>query len=159
MDFEPCDNDVTTAVSTEHNQDLALESEITKWMSCFSKECRNLSRLASQLIKCQNLQAQGHKTVEVRGQGHSNLESQIDEIKQQIRKCDISKAKAHARLTSIRESGMNVEDLDAHEANITFEMKQTLSLDVDTSALPLSRTPSLRSTKLNDEGRHSAMDK
>src|SRR5690242_5867877 len=37
IDFEPCDGDTISIVSTEHNQDLALEAEITKWLSCYSK--------------------------------------------------------------------------------------------------------------------------
>ncbi|KAI1278765.1 F-BAR and double SH3 domains protein 2 [Halotydeus destructor] len=140
-------------------RDLALEAEITKWMSCFSKECRNLSRLSAQLVKCLNLHDQGHKTVEVRGVGQVNLESQIDEIKQQIRKCDVSKSKAYSRLNAVRESGMTVEDLDALETTINQEMKQQLnSLGIETGDTALSRTPSLRSTKIGEDGRASAAE-
>ena len=51
------------------------------------------------------------QTVEVRGTGQVNLESQIDEVKQLLRKCDISKAKAYARLMSIKESKFFPESL------------------------------------------------
>lgn len=161
IDFEPCDGDSTTTVSTEHNADLALVHDIAKWLSCFSKECRNINRLANQLVKCQNLQTSGHKTVEVRGVGQVNLEAQIDEVRQQIRKCDLSKSKAYARLMAIKESGLQVENLDELEARIKTEMK-TVSLDVDSSNQPLSRTPSMKSANVSDkgdDGRASGMDK
>ena len=61
MEFEPCDGDVVTIVSMEHNADLALQHEVTKWFSCFQKECRNLNRLALQMSKCRALQLDGHK--------------------------------------------------------------------------------------------------
>lgn len=159
MDFEPCDGDSVTTVSTEHNADLALQHEITKWMSCFQKECRNLCRLSTQLVKCQGLQASGHKTVEVRGVGQVNLDTQIEEVKQQIRKCDISKCKARARLNALKEGGMPVEDLDAIDAKIRQEMKQ-VSLDVEPNTQALSRTSSMKSTNVseNQDGRGSAME-
>lgn len=160
IDFEPCDGDNITTVSTDHNADLALVHDIAKWLSCFSKECRNINRLTNQLVKCQNLQASGHKNVEVRGVGQVNLEVQIDEVKQQIRKCLLSKHKAYARLMAIKESGLQVENLDELEARIKTEMK-TVSLDVDTSNQPLSRTPSMKSSNVSDrdDGRASGMDK
>ena len=159
IEFEPCDGDNVTTVSTEHNADLALQHDLTKWMSCFQKECRNLCRLSTQLVKCQNLQASGHKTVEVRGVGQVNLDAQIEEVKQQIRKCAISKCKARARLTALKEGGMPVEDLTSLETRIKAEMKQ-VSLDVDTSAQALSRTSSMKSTNVNEnhDGRGSAME-
>lgn len=159
IEFEACENDTVRTISTEHNADLALQHDITKWLTCFQKECRNLCRLNTQLIKCQNLAQQGHKTVEVRGVGQVNLETQIEEVKQQIRKCDISKAKAYARLLAIREGGMEMEDLITLEANIKSEMKAAAStLDVDPGHMALSRTPSVKSTQGSD-GRGSGMDK
>ena len=148
-----------TCVSTEHNADLALQHDLTKWMSCFQKECRNLCRLSTQLVKCQNLLASGHKTVEVRGVGQVNLETQIEEVKQQIRKCDISKCKARARLTALKEGGMPVEDLNSLEARIKSEMK-TASLEVDAANQALSRTSSMKSTNIseNHDGRGSGME-
>lgn len=159
IEFEACENDTVRTISTEYNAGLALQHDITKWLSCFQKECRNLCRLNTQLIKCQNLASAGHKTVEVRGVGQVNLENQIEEVKQQIRKCDISKAKAYARLLAIREGGMDIEDLITLEANIKSEMKQAAStLDVDVGNTALSRTPSVKSTGGSD-GRGSGMDK
>lgn len=148
-----------TIVSTEHNADLALQHDVTKWMSCFQKECRNLCRLTTQLVKCQNLQASGHKSVEVRGVGQVNLDAQIEEVKQQIRKCDISKCKARARLSALLEGGMPIEDLTALENRIKAEMK-IVSLEVDTSTQALSRTSSMKSTNVSDshDGRGSAME-
>ena len=61
FDFEPCDNDNITCVSLDHNAELALKHEITKWMSCYTKECRNLNKLSQQLVKCQTLQSSGKK--------------------------------------------------------------------------------------------------
>jgi hypothetical protein len=54
-----------------------------------------------------------------------------------------------------------MEDYDSFEAQVTTEIKQT-SLDVDINiGMPLSRTPSLRSTNissLSDGGRISSLD-
>ena len=157
IDFEPCDGDNVTTVSTQHNADLALQHDLTKWMSCFQKECRNLCRLSTQLTKCITLQQSGHKTVEVRGVGQVNLETQIEEVKQQIRKCEISKCKAYARLTALKEGGMPVDDLNSIENRIKSEMKQS-TLDVDTSAQALSRTSSMKSTSDNPDGRTSGLE-
>uniref|UniRef100_T1K9U1 SH3 domain-containing protein n=1 Tax=Tetranychus urticae TaxID=32264 RepID=T1K9U1_TETUR len=155
FEFEPCDGDQIQTVSIEHNAELALQHEIAKWMSCFTKECRNLHKLNQQLTKCLNYQATGKKTVEVTGIGVVEIETRIDDIKQQLRKCDISRCKAEARLKAIKQAGMPIEDLEAIESQIASEMKQT-SLDVDV-AQPLSRTPSLRSTNIS-EGRVSSME-
>lgn len=97
--------------------------------------------------------------MEVRGVGQVNLDAQIEEVKQQIRKCDISKCKARARLTALKEGGMPVEDLSAIEARIKTEMKQ-VSLDVETSTQALSRTSSMKSTNVSEshDGRGSAME-
>lgn len=48
-------------MSTEHNAELALQHEVTKWISCYAKECRNLIKLSQQLLKCQTLQSKGEK--------------------------------------------------------------------------------------------------
>ncbi|RWS17284.1 SH3 domain containing protein 5-like protein [Dinothrombium tinctorium] len=157
IDFEPCENDPIMSISKENNAELALQHEITKWSACYTKECRNLNRLSQQLIKCQTMLAGGHKTVEVTGVGQVDIESRIDDIKQQLRKCDISKVKAEARLIAIRDCGMQVDDLNHIESQITTEMKQS-SLDVDVAPLPLSRTPSVRSNKENEGGRYSSME-
>lgn len=42
--------------------------------------------------------------MEVTGGGTVDIESKIDDIRQQLRKCEISKIKAKARLQIIRES-------------------------------------------------------
>ncbi|CAG2184264.1 unnamed protein product, partial [Oppiella nova] len=104
------------------------------------------------LIKCQALLAEGHKTVEVSGQSSPvDIENRIDDIKQQIRKCEISKLKAKARLEIIKKGGIEMEDFENFESQITTEIKQqSLSLDVDIGiGVPLSRTPSLRSTNIS----------
>lgn len=46
----------------------------------------------------------GFQTVEVTGGGHMDIESKIDDIRQQLRKCEISKIKAKARLQVIKAS-------------------------------------------------------
>lgn len=37
IDFEPCEGDSNTEISIEHNAAFALEHEVTKWTTCFSK--------------------------------------------------------------------------------------------------------------------------
>lgn len=93
--------------------------------------------------------------MEVTGVGMVEIDARLEDIKQQLRKCDISKAKAQARLLAIKESGMPIEDLEAIENQIADEMRQT-SLDLEVPE-PLSRTPSLRSTTISD-GRVSAAE-
>ncbi|XP_054163435.1 protein nervous wreck-like [Oppia nitens] len=163
-DFERCDNDNIDIISLDYNADIALRNEVQKWFTWFSKDCRNLNRLSQQLIKCQSLLAEGHKTVEVPNQSNPvDIENRIDDIKQQIRKCEISKLKAKARLDIIKNAGLEIEDYESFEAQVTTEVKQqSLSLDVDIGiGVPLSRTPSLRSTNIStysDGGRISSLD-
>ena len=82
--------------------------------------------------------------MEVTGSGQVDIETRIDEIRQQIRKCEISKIKAKARLQIIRESGAEVEDFENFENQVTMELKQQ-SLDVDMNIGSLSRTSSMKS--------------
>lgn len=85
----------------------------------------------------------------------------IEDIKQQIRKCEISKLKAQARLKVIKESGLEMEDFESVETQVTTEASKTLSVDVVDIGQPLSRTPSLRSTNLSytsESGRISSLD-
>lgn len=95
------------------------------------------------------------QTVDVAGVGMVEIESRMDFLTQQLRKCEISKSKAEARLLAIKQSGMPIEDLEVVSNQIASEMRQT-SLDVD-SAQPLSRTPSVKSTTMSD-GRISSME-
>ena len=60
-EFQPCENDSIDYICLEHNADIALRNEGQKWFTWFSKECRNLNRLASQLVRVQALQLEGHK--------------------------------------------------------------------------------------------------
>lgn len=85
----------------------------------------------------------------------------IEDIRQQIRKCEISKLKAQARLKVIKESGLEMEDFESVETQVTTEASKTLSVDVVDIGQPLSRTPSLRSTNLSytsESGRISSLD-
>ncbi|KAH9511908.1 F-BAR and double SH3 domains protein 2 [Dermatophagoides farinae] len=144
-EFQACDNDPIDTISLDHNADIALRNEGQKWFTWFSKECRNLNRLSAQLVKLQALLSEGHKTVDLPGSGQVDIENRIDEIRQQLRKCEISKLKAKARLQAIKESGAEVEDFIAFEAQVATEIKQQ-SLEVDNLNLTsLSRTPSMRS--------------
>lgn len=141
---------------------------MTKWSTCFSKETRNLIKIDQQLTKCFKLQAAGKKTVEVNGIGQMDLEQRIEDLKLQKRKCDLNKCKAKARLIVLRKGGLNVEDLDAVEQQITNELeeqfekqqkdKQMLTVN-QSEGEALSRTPSLRSTTVSsDLGRISVME-
>lgn len=78
------------------------------------------------------------------GSGQVDVENRIDEIRQQLRKCEISKLKAKARLQVIKDSGAEVEDFESFETQVASEIKQQL-LDVDNMKIEaLSRTPSMR---------------
>lgn len=169
IDFEPCENDNVTDVSIEHNAAYALEHEVTKWTTCFTKETRNVIKIDQQLVKCYKLQSAGKRTVEVNGVGQMDLEQRIEDLKLQKRKCDLNKTKAKARLLVMRKGGLNVDDLDAIELQITNELeeqlekqqreKQMLAVNQGQDAA-LSRTPSLRSeTNVSpDLGRISVME-
>lgn len=60
-EFEACKGDEIRVVSLEHNAELSLRHDVEKWLSCFSKECRNLVRLNQQLARCQTLHLGGQK--------------------------------------------------------------------------------------------------
>jgi alpha-D-ribose 1-methylphosphonate 5-triphosphate synthase subunit PhnG len=110
----------------------------------------------------------------VSGVGNVDLEQRIDELRQQKRKCQISKCKAEARLNALKDGGLTVECLEIIEQNLSEELEQQLRqqqekrqqekqrLEVttgDVNDVTLSRTPSLRSTNISpDLGRISAME-
>ena len=169
IDFEPCEGDTNTEISIEHNAAFALEHEVTKWITCFSKETRNLVKVEQQLTKCYKLQSAGKKMVEVNGIGQMDLEQRIEDLKLQKRRSDLNKTKAKARLLALRRGGMNVEDLDAIEMQIISELeeqlekqqreKQMLGVNQSADGEALSRTPSLRSATVSpDLGRISVME-
>jgi hypothetical protein len=65
------------------------------------------------------------------------------------------------KIKTLFKAGFEMEDYESFEAQVTSEVKQS-SLDVDIQiGMPLSRTPSLRSTNistLSDGGRISSLD-
>lgn len=169
IDFEPCEGDTNTEISIEHNAAFALEHEVTKWLTCFQKETRNLVKVDQQLTKCYKLQSAGKKMVEVNGIGQMDLEQRIEDLKLQKRRSDLNKTKAKARLLALRRGGMEVEDLDAIEMQIISELeeqlekqqreKQMLGVNQSADGEALSRTPSLRSATVSpDLGRISVME-
>lgn len=108
------------------------------------------------------------------GVGNVDIEQRVDELRQQKRKCQISKCKAEARLKALKEGGLSVECLELIEQNLSEEVENQMRqqqqqrqqekqrLEVtgsDPNDVILSRTPSLRSTNISpDFGRISAME-
>lgn len=120
--FEPCNDDPIRSISLDHNADYALQHEVDKWFTWFKKECRNHSHLVHLLETCKRAIAEGRKTIELHGQNIEDLESKVIELKQQMRKCEAAKSKAQARLTAIKEGGMQIEEWNAVEMEIRADM-------------------------------------
>lgn len=139
--FEPCCNDAINKLSKEHGAEHQLEKEAKKWSSKISKE--------SKIIRDQNKVLRSHqttsKTDQASGTSAEKIESQdpetqVEEIKQNIRRAETAKMKAEARIELLRNCGVNVDEFLA--------CIDSLGAEIDN----ISRTPSQASLRTESSG-------
>ncbi|XP_045462322.1 protein nervous wreck isoform X4 [Harmonia axyridis] len=143
-DFEPCDNDPVTTILAEHdNAASTLSKEARRWATKIARENNNIKEYVKKLQIYQALRDSGQR-VDPQDQNGPDLETKIEEMKQQIRKCETSKMKAEARIECLRAGGVNVDEWiqEAEMLNVQDIQRSTSSLSVRTDASGMADHPS-----------------
>ncbi|XP_033743742.1 F-BAR and double SH3 domains protein 2-like isoform X2 [Pecten maximus] len=141
--FEPCQNDECNKVSKDHNAGLQLDKEARKWATKAAKESKTIKEFSASLKSLQD-QAQGDKLSDsgMDINTSQDLEQRIEETRFCLRKSEIAKCKAEARLEALRQAEVNVDEWIASA--------QAESLRVEEEEM--SRTPSQISLRTESSG-------
>lgn len=109
-EFEPCDNDPVRKVTADIDTvaDI-LNSEGKRWAAKVARENNAIRDFSRKLAHCMALRDAGHKADpnDING---PDLETKIDEFREQIRKSEVTKAKCEARLQALKDGGISVEE-------------------------------------------------
>uniref|UniRef100_A0A8C9QBN4 F-BAR and double SH3 domains protein 2 n=1 Tax=Spermophilus dauricus TaxID=99837 RepID=A0A8C9QBN4_SPEDA len=103
--FQPCDSDTSRQLESETGttEEHSLNKEARKWATRVAREHKNIvhqQRVLNEL-KCHG--------VAVSEQSRAELEQKIDEARENIRKAEIIKLKAEARLDLLKQIGVSVD--------------------------------------------------
>lgn len=109
-DFEACDNDPVRKVTTEHDSAAeTLTKEAKNLAGRVVKENASIREHAKKLALCQSLRDAGQRT-DPNDPNGPDLDTKIDEFRDQIRRSETEKAKAEACLQCLRDGGINVDE-------------------------------------------------
>lgn len=109
-EFEPCDNDAVRKVTAEQESAAeTLNREGKRWAGRVANSNNTVRDFSRKLAHCMALRDAGHKCDpnDING---PDLETKIDEFREQIRKAEVLKAKCEARLQCLRDGGISVEE-------------------------------------------------
>ncbi|OWF37271.1 F-BAR and double SH3 domains protein 2-like isoform X2 [Mizuhopecten yessoensis] len=141
--FEPCQNDECNKVSKAHDAGLQLDKEARKWATKAAKESKTIKEYTANIKSLQE-QSQGDKLsdsgMDINSQ--QEVEQRIEEVRFCLRKSEIAKCKAEARLEALRQAEVNVDEWIASA--------QAESLRVEEEEM--SRTPSQISLRTESSG-------
>ncbi|XP_073404684.1 F-BAR and double SH3 domains protein 2 isoform X6 [Dendrobates tinctorius] len=103
--FQPSDSDTSRQLESETGttEEHSLNKEARKWATRVAREHKNI--IHSQRL-LDDLECQSSPASE---QGRMELEQRIEEVKESIRKAEITKLKAEARLDLLRQIGVSVD--------------------------------------------------
>ncbi|KAJ6664780.1 hypothetical protein lerEdw1_005752 [Lerista edwardsae] len=103
--FQPCDSDTSRQLESETGttEEHSLNKEARKWATRVAREHKNIihSQRTLEELEC-------HGPV-VSEQSRADLELKIDEARESIRKAEIIKLKAEARLDLLKQIGVSVD--------------------------------------------------
>ncbi|XP_036282534.1 F-BAR and double SH3 domains protein 2 isoform X1 [Pipistrellus kuhlii] len=103
--FQPCDSDTSRKLESETGttEEHSLNKEARKWATRVAREHKNIVHQQRVLddLECHGAPASEQSRVE--------LEQKIDEAKENIRKAEIIKLKAEARLDLLKQIGISVD--------------------------------------------------
>ncbi|KAE8627905.1 hypothetical protein XENTR_v10007212 [Xenopus tropicalis] len=103
--FQPCDSDTSRQLESETGttEEHSLNKEARKWATRVAREHKNIihSQRALEELECQ--------TTPVSEQSRMELEQKIEETRENMRKAEITKLKAEARLDLLRQIGVSVD--------------------------------------------------
>uniref|UniRef100_A0A8C5K2L2 F-BAR and double SH3 domains protein 2 n=2 Tax=Jaculus jaculus TaxID=51337 RepID=A0A8C5K2L2_JACJA len=103
--FQPCDSDTSRQLESETGttEEHSLNKEARKWATRVAREHKNI---VHQQRVLNDLECHG---VAVSEQSRAELEQKIDEARENIRKAEITKLKAEARLELLKQIGVSVD--------------------------------------------------
>nr|XP_056714259.1 F-BAR and double SH3 domains protein 2 [Euleptes europaea] len=103
--FQPCDSDTSRQLESETGttEEHSLNKEARKWATRVAREHKNIihSQRALEELECHGPVASE--------QSRAELEQKIDEARESIRKAEIIKLKAEARLDLLKQIGVSVD--------------------------------------------------
>ncbi|XP_030766013.1 protein nervous wreck isoform X3 [Sitophilus oryzae] len=134
-DFEPCDNDPVDHVTAEHDSASAtLSKEARRWATKIARENNNIRESVRKLQLYNAMREAGQKT-DPNDPNGPDLETKIEEMKQNIRRAETAKTKAEARIECLRRGGVNVDEWLQEAESLNVQ-------DIQRSASSLSDHPS-----------------
>ncbi|XP_053417320.1 F-BAR and double SH3 domains protein 2 isoform X2 [Nycticebus coucang] len=103
--FQPCDSDTSRQLESETGttEEHSLNKEARKWATRVAREHKNIVHQQQVL---NDLECHG---VAISDQSRAELEQKIDEARENIRKAEIIKLKAEARLDLLKQIGVSVD--------------------------------------------------
>ncbi|PNJ51439.1 FCHSD2 isoform 3, partial [Pongo abelii] len=103
--FQPCDSDTSRQLESETGttEEHSLNKEARKWATRVAREHKNI---VHQQRVLNDLECHGAAVSE---QSRAELEQKIDEARENIRKAEIIKLKAEARLDLLKQIGVSVD--------------------------------------------------
>lgn len=136
-EFEPCDNDPVRKITAEIDSAAeTLNHEGKRWAARVARENNTIRDFSRKLAHCMALRDAGHKTDpnDING---PDLETKIDELREQIRKSEVAKAKCEVRLMCLKEGGICIDEwIQEAETMSIQEMPRsgsTVSIKTDAS--------------------------
>lgn len=109
-DFEPCDNDLVTKITAEHDSAAATLSQEAKMFASRIVRANNSIRdSARKLAVCIQMRDAGQRT-DPNDPNGPDLETKMEEFRENIRKSETEKAKSEACLECLRAGGVNVDE-------------------------------------------------
>ncbi|XP_029735173.2 protein nervous wreck isoform X2 [Aedes albopictus] len=143
-EFEPCDNDPIRKITADHDSAAeTLNREGKRWAGRVARESNVIRENARKLAICTALREAGHRT-DPNDQNGPDLETKIDEFRENIRKAETAKCKAEARLECLRIGGINVDEWiqEAETLSVQEMPRSASSLSMRTDASGQGENPS-----------------
>lgn len=109
-EFDACDNDPIRKITADHETVLqTLNHEGKRYAGRVARENHAIRENTRRLAAYQALRDSGHRT-DPNDQNGPDLDTKIDELCELIRKSEIIKLKAEARLECLKQGGISIEE-------------------------------------------------
>lgn len=135
-DFEPCDNDLVRKITAEHDSAAAtLSREAKLFASRIVRENNTIRESARKLALCQSLRDAGQRS-DPNDPNGPDLETKMEEFRENIRRAETEKAKSEACLECLRAGGVNVDEWmqEAETLGVQELPRSSSSLSMNTDA-------------------------
>lgn len=135
-DMDKCDNDTVLKITAEHESAAATLSSEAKLVASRIVRHNNLIReYARKLATCSAMREAGQR-IDPNDQNGPDLETKMEDFRENIRKAETAKVKAEARLECLRAGGINVDEWmqEAETLGVQELARSTSSLSMRTDA-------------------------